>query len=299
MAHVFTKEDFIAALKKLPRWMVFTDTSPMAKRGPLVADRIKEHIHELTLAFQRPQVDVDTGDLYRALFDSSSEREILRAEIAIPKTAAGVDEFHSKLAILATYYALGQRLGAITIERDDTTEDVTYVGLSEEEVYAMYADNAELVYIMAQRLARCNQDGIPVPGKTRFEGACLSKAPIRRWGFCNHYEYMLPNLWLLLDKAERSDYDRELAAAVTSETTRVAALIKMREIHTQFLKNYLVRLGQAKEINLPRGLAMSMAMADVFAELTVLRGQAGDYWPALVHAIIDLVERRLSTWDMN
>jgi hypothetical protein len=175
---------------------------------------------------------------------------------------------------LALFHTLEYGLGMIVSERVDG--NLVVVGVSDLKIRQMYAYNTSLVYKYA----------------TEGRGVTnISRAPIRRWGFCNHFEWVLPAL------VERLLVLRE---DKTTAINTVNATQWLGLVHTAFLNQYLTYVSEQIKLDdawIVEEIALTSWIFEAY-RVAVL-SYIGSLSRKDVASVIGLIECRLCNWDLN
>lgn len=280
-------------ISDLPRWMWLSGTSRTSK-GPQLEGRLKDELGYITDSCIRHSADVDMSpwreDIINATLEAVFNEDDLTTNERVrfkPTKSISADPRIEQtcMSVICIFLALEQRLGLVSLV--GTCDRLIVTNLSDEQVVGMLGFNAYLVYINH-------------PSNRGTE--IFSKAPIRRYGFCNHFEYMVSFLNRLVSSEHPSCVAWSGAKILKgTEESRLAGILWMRKLHTHFLVLYWEKvLGNhlAQFTLLPIHL-QECAYEAVFGWLSGKLDNETDVNVGDVHEMIDLIERRLCNWDLN
>lgn len=281
--------DLAAMLAKLPRWMIFND-GVRRNFGIEGEGRVKEDVKYLVAAYCEirdddlsPFKDDILNELPQLLFNTNAMR--VRAKPEYRSSSLSCEEYpYVERCIkecICLFMALEQRLGMVNLKGTIHTDEVWFAGISDEVVYQMLATNAWLIYV------HC---GI-TPNTKGFARYIFSASPIRRYGFCNHFDYMLSGLVNITKRMQIDFSDAEMGELLPFDEAHHTALTVMREVHTTFLLEYY----QAGRYD---AIAINQA-AEVATEWLDAKVDDKTFVPGVVAHMVDMVERRLCNWNLN
>lgn len=288
-------QTYAEIISKLPRWMWLSDTTRV-NRGPQLEGRLRDDITYIVDSCISLSADIITPwkeDIVNAVLDCIYNEDTMSINEKVRFKPSKIIGVHAGIE-LACYWAicifltLEQRLGLVPLS--GTNEQLEIRGIDDKKIQNMLGYNAYLTY-------QCHG--------SKHGTIIFSKAAIRRYGFCNHFEYML---CYLHDLANNSTYQYASNVLKGQEEARLQGIIWMRKLHVCFLNIYWDTIHNIPEnlqyavlpvtnlitLNLQRSAESAVASWLTSKVEEGIEINVGD-----VHEMIDLIERRLCNWDLN
>jgi hypothetical protein len=282
-------------ISKLPRWMWLSDTA-RTNRGPQLEGRLRDELGYIVnscISVATDDISPWEKDIVNAVLDCVYNEDNMSINDKVRFKPGKVIAIHPGLEnacrwAICIFLTLEQRLGLVALS--STSDVLEIVGIEDKKIQDMFGYNAYLTYQY-----HGNKHGTEI----------FSKAPIRRYGFCNHFEYMLCYLHEL---AASPQLQQESPVLKDREVARLQGIIWMRKLHVCFLNIYWgtvhyisneIRYALLPGNNFITGHLQSSAEEAVSRWLYSEVDKGTDISVGDVHEMIDLIERRLCNWDLN